>query len=143
MATWLDVSREPVHVLTFPAAYDLVDVEEQFGSLAEYYRRLAADRPTARIAIVVDLSAVNMPSEPARRALIARAVRSALSALEQVLCAQAYVISSPDVRGAVADILRSVPPPWPVGVFAEHGDAERWVAQHVPRDKSSSRPPRD
>jgi hypothetical protein len=138
MASWHDDSDPTLHVIEFPASYTYEELDAQFTKLEAYYQKFGA-KGDRRIALMIDLSRAQS-STAKNRERIARAMAETGPILTRILIAQVYVVTSALMRGALSSISWLKPPTWPVKVFPERAEAERWAREQVATARKGSAP---
>ncbi|MEZ4340515.1 MAG: hypothetical protein R3B82_28170 [Sandaracinaceae bacterium] len=128
MGTWLDSSRDPLHVMRFPAQYAYEELDRELTAMREYF--VARERQDRQlwITLLVDLSAVET-SEARNRKRIADTMTRLVPIMQRCCAGQAYVVSRPIIRAALTATMWLRSPPWPVRVFASRADADPWLAE--------------
>jgi hypothetical protein len=83
-----------------------------------------------RTAILTDARG-NIPSTARYRQRAALAYERLGAALGKRCVAQAIVMDSAIVRGAVTAVFWLQPPPWPIKTFASMEEADRWIRERI------------
>lgn len=137
MASWHDVSRDPLHVFKFQPPYDYAKLDAEFHAFQAYYRTMVRDRPQEHMVLMADLSLVTQ-SNARNRKRIAKSVDDLAELMQHRCLAQAYVVSHPLILAALTAVTWIKPTPWPTKVFKTHAPAERWLMEWVAKDQRSS-----
>src|SRR5688572_22832207 len=117
--SWLDTTRHPLDAMRFPMKYTHAELRQEFDALDAHYLRLAEQQPSARVALIVDISAVSSSDARNRQRIGESFVRLA-PMLERQTVGQAFVVRHPLARGALQAVFWFRRPPWPTTVVATY-----------------------
>ena len=133
MAVWFDDRLRPLDLMIFPAEYSSEDLDAAFITMETSYRKLAAAKPRARVALLCDLTAIRTTrAENRRRAAAAFANLSTV--LARCAVGQVFVVSGPIPRAALTATLWIQRPPWPVRVCATQIGGLDWLREKFARE---------
>jgi hypothetical protein len=122
---WIDASRAPLYVVTYPEAPSDREVLEGHQAIEEIYRR--ADSP---LAWVVDARRVNKAT-PVQRRMVAEHEERTRALAEKFNAGLALVITSRLVRGMVTAVYWMSPPVYPYKIFDDMDRAQQWALQQL------------
>ena len=130
MGSWLDSSRDPLHVMRFPARYEFEELDRELTAMREYFVAREREDRSLWVALLVDLSRVER-SEARNRKRIADTMTRLVPIMQRCCAGQAYVVSRPIIRAALTATMWLRSPPWPVRVFGDGAEARAWLAERL------------
>ena len=128
MVPWFDPQYDPLHLCIFPAQYTFAELSAGFDMLDAYYERLHRSRPSARVAILIDVSQVQSSDARNRRRLGETFLRLSDMLLQHGV-GQAFVVRNAIARHSITAVFWIKRPGWPIKTFARHEDALEWLAE--------------
>ncbi len=128
MVPWFDPQYDPLHLCIFPPQYTFAELSAGFDMLDAYYERLHRSRPSARVAILIDVSQVQSSDARNRRRLGETFLRLSDMLLQHGV-GQAFVVRNAIARHSITAVFWIKRPGWPIKTFARHEDALAWLAE--------------
>jgi hypothetical protein len=131
----IDLARWPIVLVEWPEQLSIADMEEYFARLA----RLCENK---RFAIVLDATRSDPLKYPAaHRKRLSELATQHKPLLARACICQAFVITSPLVRGILTALHWFVRADWPQEFFSSRDNALRWVRRHTTQRPSMAPPP--
>lgn len=125
MDDWIDQSRYPLVVQTFPPTFTAVQLHAAFDRLDALMIDVA--KRQERIQLLVDIRPAKVATALHRKR-IAETFTFVMTHAKDCIAGQAFVVLGSGQKGALTAVLWLAAPPWPIRVCSTLEEGADWLA---------------